>query len=82
MYYSWENLTHIFVEESDKEKAKAAFGFTAVPFYVVFDKDGTIVASGDSKTIDYVSLIPNTSSVDSKVQASATQNLVSFDEDF
>ena len=39
-YFSrtWENLVHVFVEEDMKDQAKAAFGYTAVPFYVVFDK--------------------------------------------
>ena len=35
---TWENLVHVFVEEDMKDQAKAAFGYTAVPFYVVFDK--------------------------------------------
>jgi hypothetical protein len=35
---TWANVTHVFVEESIKEKAKAAFGYTSVPFYVVFNK--------------------------------------------
>ena len=37
----------------EKEKAKALFGFKAVPFCVVFDADGKLLKSGDPKTIDF-----------------------------
>lgn len=35
---TWNNIVHIFVEESVKDQAKEAFGYTAVPYYVVFNK--------------------------------------------
>lgn len=38
---TWENVTHVFVEESVKDQAKEAFGYSAVPFYAVFDKVGS-----------------------------------------
>lgn len=53
----WENLTHVFAEIDVKEEMKATFGFTAVPFYVVFDEDGTIVGSGESKTFNYTTCL-------------------------
>lgn len=31
-------MDHIYVEEKDKESCKASFGYTAVPFYVIFDQ--------------------------------------------
>ena len=52
---SWGNLHHIFVETENKDTLKAAFGYSAVPFYVMFDKTGAIIKSGDSKAFDYSS---------------------------
>lgn len=34
----FDDLTHCFMEVDVKETAKTAFGFSAVPFYVVIDK--------------------------------------------
>lgn len=31
-------MSHIFIEEGDKDAAKEAFGYTAVPFYIIFDR--------------------------------------------
>lgn len=50
---SWSNLHHIFVETENKDTLKAALGYSAVPFYVLFDKTGAIIKSGDSKAFDY-----------------------------
>ena len=50
---SWGNLHHIFVETRNKDTLKTAFGYSAVPFYVLFDKTGAIIKSGDSKAFDY-----------------------------
>lgn len=52
---SWGNLHHIFVETENKDTLKAAFGYSTVPFYVMFDKTGAIIKSGDSKAFDYSS---------------------------
>jgi hypothetical protein len=35
---SFESMTHVFMDMTVKEAAKAAFGFTAVPFYVIVNK--------------------------------------------
>jgi len=51
-YSTWPNFNHVFLEESEKDNLKAAFGYTAVPFYVIFDKEGKIVVSGDGKSFD------------------------------
>ena len=37
-YRSLDNMTHVYMDMEVKELAKAAFGFTAVPFYVIVDK--------------------------------------------
>lgn len=51
---SWENLTHLFIETENKDEAKATFGYSSVPYYIVFDKNGRIIKYGDSKTVDYM----------------------------
>ena len=35
---TWENLTHVFIAESIKDEAKRQFGYSAVPYYIVFNK--------------------------------------------
>lgn len=51
------SLTHMFMELEDKEKAKAEFGFNSVPFCVVISKSGSILGSGDPKSIDFAKLL-------------------------
>ena len=70
----WGNLTHVFMEVDVKEKAKAAFGFTAVPFVVVVNADGVVVGHGDPKNLDYAALL-------SKAPSTGAGALV-LDEDF
>ena len=53
----WDNLHHIFMEFEQKELAKKAFGFAAVPFYVVVGGNGDILGCGEPKSIDYNALI-------------------------
>ena len=53
----WENMTHVFMDMEMKEEAKKLLGFTAVPFYVVVDKNGNITGKGDPKKIDYMELL-------------------------
>lgn len=55
----WTNLTHIWMEIDEKEQAKKVFNFTAVPFYVVVGKDGSIIGSGEPKLVNYVQLLKN-----------------------
>jgi hypothetical protein len=38
---AWSELNHLFVDEADKDACKACFGYTSVPFYVVFDEVGS-----------------------------------------
>lgn len=52
---SWESLHHLFIETEHKDAAKAAFGYSAVPYYVLFDRTGRMVKCGDSKAFDYLS---------------------------
>ena len=48
-----ENLTHLFMSTEEKEVAKAEFGFTAVPFCVVFDAGGSVLYTGDPMAVDF-----------------------------
>ena len=54
---NWENMAHVFMEMDVKENAKAAFGFSAVPFVVVVDKSGAVIGQGDPKLVDYAELL-------------------------
>ena len=47
---SFDAMTHCFMEMEVKENAKAAFGFTSVPFYVVVDKVTKILYSAVSNS--------------------------------
>ncbi len=88
----WGNLTHTFMHMEAKEKAKTAFGFAAVPFYVIVSKDGAVLGKGDPKTTDYAALLAAAAapaalcggSVDDKtLQPMATAaHTFTLDEDF
>ena len=85
----WTNLTHAFMEADVKEEAKKAFGFAAVPFYVVVNKDGRILGAGDPKKIDYEELLnapaPEIAEIAEKVMPAPeeeTKNVFTLDEDF
>lgn len=83
----WDNLTHVFVDLKDKEAVKSTFGFSAVPFYVVFDQNGTIVGKGEPKAFDYQSVLANVETaenIENKLENIAVQNTNTFslDEDF
>lgn len=52
----WENLTHVYMGFDEKEKAKAHFGFKAVPFCVVYGADGKVKFQGDPKAIDFATV--------------------------
>jgi hypothetical protein len=49
----WQNVSHYFMDQKDKEQAKKALGFKSVPFYVVLDESGSITQSGNQKAIDF-----------------------------
>lgn len=53
----WENMEHAWMDVEDKELAKAAFGFAAVPYYVFVGKNGIVLATGDPKSVDYSTLL-------------------------
>lgn len=86
----WDNLTHTFMEMDVKEEAKKAFGFNAVPFYVVVSKDGRVLGAGDPKKINYEELLsapaPEIAEVADKApeeEAAVPQtNVFTLDEDF
>ena len=77
----WDNLTHIWMEIEEKEQAKKEFNFTSVPFYVVVGKDGSIIASGEPKSVNYMQLIKNFDENTSSNSSGAKPELV-LDEDF
>ena len=52
----WENLKHLYMEFEDKEKAKAQFGFTQLPFCVVFGADGAVLYRGDPGQVDFATV--------------------------
>lgn len=86
----WENLTHLFVKMENKDAIKQHFGFSQVPFYVVFDQEGSIVGSGDSKNFDYATTlaeVTKTSKAENQYNVSnavpsTTANTFTLDEDF
>ena len=49
----FENLKHCYMTFEEKEKAKAAFGFSAVPFCIIFNAAGAILFKGDPKDVDF-----------------------------
>jgi hypothetical protein len=50
----WSAIHHYYINEQDKERAKANLGFTSVPFYVVLNDQGEIVQMGNK--IDWESV--------------------------
>lgn len=70
---TWENLAVIFVEEEHKDALKAAFGYSAVPFYIIFNAAGQVAKSGDSKAINIEQDL---------ALASSSGAALNFDEDF
>jgi hypothetical protein len=50
----WSAIRHYYMEERDKERAKAVLGFTSVPFYVVLNEQGDVIQLGNK--IDWDSL--------------------------
>eukprot|EP00545_Synedropsis_sp_CCMP1620_P010232 CAMPEP_0119015028 /NCGR_PEP_ID=MMETSP1176-20130426/10519_1 /TAXON_ID=265551 /ORGANISM="Synedropsis recta cf, Strain CCMP1620" /LENGTH=184 /DNA_ID=CAMNT_0006968287 /DNA_START=73 /DNA_END=627 /DNA_ORIENTATION=+ len=49
----WQNISHYFMEQVDKEEAKKVLGFKSVPFYVFCDESGTMTQTGSTKTINF-----------------------------
>ena len=56
----WENLAHLYMTFEEKEFAKKEFGFTAVPFAVVFNAEGKVCYSGDPAKIDVSTVFDST----------------------
>jgi hypothetical protein len=52
------------MELEDKESAKAFFGFSQVPFCVVSDYNGVILAAGEPKSIDIHLLLSKSESAE------------------
>jgi thiol-disulfide isomerase/thioredoxin len=49
----WQNVSHYFMDQKNKEEAKKVLGFRSVPFYVVLDENGSITQLGNGKSIDF-----------------------------
>ena len=49
----WQNVSHYFMDQQNKEEAKKILGFKSVPFYVVLDENGEITQLGNHKSIDF-----------------------------
>jgi len=86
---TWENLIHLYMTMEEKEAAKAAFGFKAVPFVVCFDKNGTVLASGDPRKMDIEAIFtqpaqtaPEPVKVVEPAPAPTPESVLTFDEDF
>ena len=61
----WPNLKHCYMTVEEKAAAKAEWGFTAVPFCVVFGADGAVVYQGDPGKIDFTTVFkPQAAAVD------------------
>ena len=82
MVDEWEDMTHCFMESDQKEEAKNAFGFSAVPFVIIVDKSGSVISSGDPKSVDYVTTLKTAAAASSEVAPAVTENAFSLDEDF
>ena len=52
----WENLQHVYMTFDEKEAAKKRWGFTAVPFCVVFGADGKELFKGNPKDVDFTTV--------------------------
>ena len=48
----FENLKHSYMTFEEKEAAKAAFGFSSVPFCVVFSAAGAVLFKGNPKELE------------------------------
>lgn len=70
------------MEVDVKEAAKAAFGFTQVPYYIVIDKNGTLVGSGEPKTTDYIRLLEQSNKIVDKENVAQPQHVFTLSEDF
>ena len=55
LYMTYHGSEHDMTFD-EKEAAKAAFGFSSVPFCVVFGADGAVHYKGDPKDIDYATV--------------------------
>uniref|UniRef100_A0A7S1U7Z3 Thioredoxin domain-containing protein n=1 Tax=Phaeomonas parva TaxID=124430 RepID=A0A7S1U7Z3_9STRA len=54
----WTSMTHLFMETSQKDIAKAELGLKAFPFVIAVDKNGDVAYAGPAKGADYAALAP------------------------
>tara|TARA_B110001452_G_C15193500_1_gene414327 strand:+ start:28 stop:615 length:588 start_codon:yes stop_codon:yes gene_type:complete len=60
----WDNLKHCYMTAEQKAAAKAEFGFSAVPFCIVFGVDGAVLYQGDPSKIDFGTIFNPAPAVD------------------
>eukprot|EP00310_Coccolithus_braarudii_P012384 CAMPEP_0183349606 /NCGR_PEP_ID=MMETSP0164_2-20130417/13734_1 /TAXON_ID=221442 /ORGANISM="Coccolithus pelagicus ssp braarudi, Strain PLY182g" /LENGTH=186 /DNA_ID=CAMNT_0025521353 /DNA_START=27 /DNA_END=587 /DNA_ORIENTATION=+ len=53
----WEELVHLYATVREKEIAKAEYGFSTVPFCVVFAADGEVLSMGDPARLNFDDLL-------------------------
>ena len=79
------------MELEQKEAAKAAFGFSAVPFLLVVSKSGQLLGAGDPKTTDHAALLSAAEAQEKAALACPTapapaaaksESVFTLDEDF
>lgn len=83
-------MAHFFMEMEEKEKAKAFFGFTQVPFCVVVNPSGIVIAAGDPKGMDIDNLLTLSDAITENIVNHAKPSVVQstpqpafvLDEDF
>jgi hypothetical protein len=54
----WNAMRHFFMAFENKERAKQILNFSQVPFYIVFDRNGKLLYSGNKK-MDWIALFQN-----------------------
>ena len=48
----WGRISHFYMDDRNKEKAKEVLGFKSVPFYVVLNERGEILQKGGKRDVD------------------------------
>eukprot|EP00966_Prymnesium_polylepis_P030055 698698-Prymnesium_polylepis.2 len=71
----WDSLTHCYMTADEKAKAKAEFGFTSVPFCVVYGADGALRFKGNPADIDYATVFAAPAPVEEATKAIAKVDL-------
>ena len=71
----WLNVDHYHMGAEFKEKAKVELGFKSVPFLVVLNEQGNIIASGSPKQIDLEKIVTPKVSIEEDKENLAPKNM-------